>query len=128
MSFEGLYSKLPLTPEQLSLSNDSVQQALFELGKAYIQNIEDCNAGTETLEQLRSRFPQFAKMSEVLFNLYYCYNKNGNSAKAAEIKQLLTNNYGSSSFAKILTTGENPDAKTPAMLPPEHMKISMTFY
>ena len=113
LSFEGLYSKLPLTPEQLSLSNDSVQQALFELGKAYIQNIEDCNAGTETLEQLRSRFPQFAKMSEVLFNLYYCYNKNGNSAKAAEIKQLLTNNYGSSSFAKILTTGENPDAKTP---------------
>jgi len=113
LSFEGLYSKLPLTPEQLSLSNDSVQQALFELGKAYIQNIEDCSAGTETLEELRSRFPQFAKMSEVLFNLYYCYNKSGNAAKTAEIKQLLINNYGSSSFAKILITGENPDAKTP---------------
>lgn len=113
LSFEGLYNKLPITPELLSLSNDSVQQALFELGKAYIQNIEDCNAGTETLEQLRSRFPQFAKMSEVLFNLYYCYNKNGNSARAAEVKELLTNNYGMTSFAKILATGENPDAKTP---------------
>lgn len=113
LSFEGLYNKLPLTPELISLSNDSIQQALFELGKAYIQNIEDCNAGTETLEQLRSRFPQFGKMSEVLFNLYYCYNKNGNSAKAAEVKELLTNNYGMTSFAKILATGENPDAKTP---------------
>lgn len=111
-SYEGLYSKLPLTPELLALSNDSVQQALFELGKAYIQNIEDCIAGTETLEQLRSRFPQFSKMDEVLFSLYYCYNKNGNTAKAAEIKKLLTEKYGTSSFTKILTSGENPDAKS----------------
>ncbi len=43
---------------------------------------EDCNAGTETLEQLRNRFPEYQKMDEVLFNLYYCYNKNGETAKA----------------------------------------------
>jgi tetratricopeptide (TPR) repeat protein len=113
ISFEALYEKLPITTEQLAVSNDSLQNAMLELGKAYIQNIEDCNSGTETLEQLRSRFPGFQKMDEVLFNLYYCYNKNGQAAKATEIKRLLTENMGQSSFAKILATGENPNSKLP---------------
>ena len=46
-----------LTPEQLKMSNDSIQTAMFALGKLYIQEIEDCSAGTETFEQLRNRFP-----------------------------------------------------------------------
>jgi outer membrane protein assembly factor BamD (BamD/ComL family) len=107
LTFEGLYENLPLTPEKLQVSMDSVQEALLALGKAYIQNIEDCSSGTETLENLRSRFPAFKKMDEVLFNLYYCYKKNGETNKAAEIKRILTENYGQSEFAKILATGIN---------------------
>ncbi|HEX4876866.1 MAG TPA: tetratricopeptide repeat protein [Chitinophagaceae bacterium] len=113
ISYEALYDQLPLTPEKLKISNDSIQNALFELGKAYIQQIEDCNSGTETLEQLRSRFPEFKKMDEVLFNLYYCYKKNGQSGKAEDIKNLLTQNMGQSEYAKILATGENPKSNLP---------------
>lgn len=40
---------------------------MFLLGKAYIQEIEDCQAGTETLEKLRTRFTAFEPMDEVLF-------------------------------------------------------------
>ncbi len=108
VSFDGLYANLPITPEQLKKSNDSIQQAMFVLGKIYVQEIEDCTAGTETLEQLRSRFPQFEKMDEVLFNLYYCYNKNGETAKAAAIKKLMSEKYAASNFTTIVTTGKNP--------------------
>jgi hypothetical protein len=111
-TFDAFYNNLPLTEEQMRQSNDSIQSAMFVLGKAYIHDIEDCASGTETLESLRSRFPKFNPMDEVLFNLYYCYNKNGDMAKAAAIKKLMNDNYGSSNFTTIVTTGKNPQAKT----------------
>jgi outer membrane protein assembly factor BamD (BamD/ComL family) len=86
---------------------------MLALGKAYIQNIEDCNAGTATLEELRTKFPQYPKMDEVLFNLYYCYNKNGDATKASDLKKNLTENYGLSKYSKILTTGNNPESGLP---------------
>ncbi|MDZ4796079.1 MAG: hypothetical protein SGI83_17495 [Bacteroidota bacterium] len=110
LTYEDLYANLPLTTEQLQKSNDSLQTALFALGKIYVQEIEDCKAGTESLESLRSRFPEFNKMDEVLFNLYYCYNKNGEVAKAATIKKLMGDKFGSSNFTTIVTTGKNPQA------------------
>ena len=108
LTYDALYANLPLTEEQLKISNDSIQDALFNLGKAYIQQIEDCQAGTETLEQLRSRYPAFRFMEQVLFNLYYCYNKNGETAKAAAIKKLMSEKYGHSPLTTIVTTGQNP--------------------
>ncbi len=112
ITFEALSATLPLTPEKIQQSNDSIQAAMFELGKSYIQEIEDCSAGVETFENLRNRFPQFNPMDEVLFNLYYCYNKNGETAKAAAIKQLMQDKHGQSNYTTIITTGKNPQAKT----------------
>jgi len=108
LTYDALYANLPLTDAQLKQSNDSLQQALFALGKAYIQEMEDCPLGTETLEQLRSRFTAFQPMDEVLFNLYYCYNKNGETAKATAIKKWMTEKYASSNLTTIVETGRNP--------------------
>ena len=108
LSFDGLSANLPLTEELLKASNDSIQNALFIIGKIYIQEIEDCAAGTNTFEELRSHFTAFEKMDEVLFNLYYCYNKNGETAKAAAIKKLMSEKYSNSNFTSIVTTGKNP--------------------
>ena len=111
ISYETLYDRLPLTPELLKTSNDSIQSAMFALGKGYIHDIEDCAAGTETLEILKTRFPQFRPMDEVLFNLYYCYNKNGESAKAAAIKKQMSEGYDTSNLTTIVVTGKDPKAK-----------------
>lgn len=108
LTFDAFYDNLPLTEEKLKASNDSLQEALFNLGKAYIQEIEDCQSGTETLERLRNKFPAFTPMDEVLFNLYYCYNKNGETAKAAAIKKLMSDKYASSKMTTIVTTGKDP--------------------
>ena len=99
-----------MTPEKLQVSNDSIQNAQFELGILYIQEIEDCTSGTETLDSVRTRFPEHPKMDEILFNLYYCYNKNGETAKANAIKQLMGKQYANSDFTTIVTTGKKPGA------------------
>lgn len=113
ITFDGLYARLPLTPEKMKQSNDSIQAALFDLGTIYIREAENCEAGTEALEQARLRFPEHPKMDEILFNLYFCYNKNGETAKASAVKQLMTEKYSRSNFTTIVTTGKNPQAKNP---------------
>jgi outer membrane protein assembly factor BamD (BamD/ComL family) len=113
ITFESLYDKLPLTPEKIKISDDSIQSALFNLGLLYTQELEDCSAATETFEQLRRRFPAHPQMDAVLFNLYFCYHKNGEAAKATAIKKLMTEKFGRSNFTTIVTTGKNPQSKGP---------------
>lgn len=112
LTFDGLFANLPITPEQLKKSDDSIQLALFNLGLVYVQEVEDCAAGTATLEQLHDRYPRFEKMDEVLFHLYYCYNKNGETAKAASIKKRMAEGYPGSNYTTIITTGKNPQSSS----------------
>lgn len=110
ITFESLYEHLPLTEALLAVSNDSLQKALFALGKLYIHELEDCVLGTETYERLRTRFPVFDSMDQVLFNLYYCYRRQGETQKAAAIKTLLTLQHANSNFTAIVNTGKNLQA------------------
>ncbi|HTD93424.1 MAG TPA: hypothetical protein VK644_06420, partial [Chitinophagaceae bacterium] len=82
----------------------------FTLGVIYVQSLEDCESGTAALEELRTRFPKHPNMDEALFNLYYCYNKNNETVKAAEIKKLMSDKFPGSNFTTIATTGKNPRA------------------
>ncbi len=125
ITFDGLYENLPLTVEAKKTSDSSITAALFILGKTYIQETEDCDAGTESLERLRTLTPSFEKMNEVYFNLYYCYNKNGESAKAAAIKKLMSEKFTDDRFTKIVTTGKDPESKTPN---PDVTKIYENIY
>lgn len=113
ITFESLYDKLPLTPASLQVSMDSVQAAMLNVGLIYIQELEDCSAGTETLEDVKRRFPEHPDMDKVLFNLYFCYTKNGERAKAAAIKKLMSEKFSGSNYTTIVTTGKNPLASGP---------------
>jgi len=126
LTFEGLTTKLPLTPEAQKLSNDSIKNALFNLGTAYLNEIEDYPFAIETFEELRKRFPNAERMDETLFNLYYAYTKAGNTAQAAQIKKLLQDRYPSSRFASIVTTGQDPQA--PNSSSPEATKAYENVY
>jgi tetratricopeptide (TPR) repeat protein len=108
LTFENLYNNLPLTPEQLKLSNDSVQNAMFVLGKILAEGVEDCDGVITIYEELRNKFPEFSKMDEVLFHLYYCYDKNGDHSKAAQLKSELSIKYPGSALTTIVTTGKDP--------------------
>lgn len=115
-SFEKLSANLPLTPEQLQKSNDSVKSALFNLGTLYMNKIEDYPSAIETFEELRRRFPDYNNMNEVLYHLYYAYKKTGDNTKAEQMKSLLMTQGANSRFAAIIATGKDPSVvnnKTP---------------
>lgn len=112
ITFDVLYDKIPLTAIKMQQSKDSVSNALLNMGKIYIQELENCSAGTVSLEELRSNYPLFAKMDEALFNLYYCYSKNGETAKAATIKKIMEQQYPGSNYTSIVSTGKNPNSQS----------------
>lgn len=113
ISYEGLLANLPLTAEQIKVSNEVISTALLALGTAYINEIEDYPSAVTAYEEFRRRFPDYAGMSEVLFNLYYSYQKMGDAAKAAEIRKLLLTKYPTSRQASIAGTGNDPESTKP---------------
>ncbi|MFT3675594.1 MAG: hypothetical protein QM781_06820 [Chitinophagaceae bacterium] len=112
ITFDALYDRLPLTEEKMKQSQDSVMNALFRLGTALVQELDDCRTGTDTLESLRMRFPEHPNMDQVLFSLYYCYRKNGENLKATAVKQLMNEKYSHSNLTAIVTTGKDPQGKS----------------
>lgn len=110
-SYETLIKNVPLTPEALQFSNDSIKNSLFNLGNVYLNEMEDYASAIEAFERLRSLDASYAKMDEVLFGLYYAYSKTGNTGKASEVKNLLSGKFAGSRFTSIVTSGKDPAAK-----------------
>lgn len=118
LSFNSLLNNLPTDPQKLQKSNDSIRMALFNLGKVYLNEIEDYASAIDVFEQIRARFPDNNQMNEVLFNLYYAYTKSGDAAKAEQMKKLMSEKYPGSRFASIIETRKDPLAvnkKSPEM-------------
>jgi outer membrane protein assembly factor BamD (BamD/ComL family) len=111
-SFETLVKNVPLTPEALKVSNDSIKNSLFNLGNTYLNEIEDYASAIEAFERLRNLDASFPRMDEVVFGLYYAYAKTGNAGKAAEMKNLLSTKFAGSRFTSIVTSGKDPNAKS----------------
>ncbi|MDQ6609183.1 MAG: tetratricopeptide repeat protein, partial [Bacteroidota bacterium] len=111
-TFEALLSNLPVGAEAVIRSNDSIKTALFNLGAAYLNELEDYPSAINAYEEFRKRFPEADKMDEVLFNLYYAYTKAGNASQALQLKTLLQQKYPSSRSAAIVATGKDPQAKS----------------
>jgi outer membrane protein assembly factor BamD (BamD/ComL family) len=109
-SFANLLNNVPVTEAQLKASNDSISNALFGLGNVLLNEAEDYFSAIDAYEKLRSNYPSYPNMSEVLFNLYYAYKKASNEVEADKIKQLLLSKYPESRFAGIISTGKDPSA------------------
>ena len=108
ITFDALYENLPLTEKQMKLSNDSLSEALYILGKSLANDVEDCTSSIKVNEVIVNRFPAFKKMDEVLFTLYYCYNKSGEAAKASQVKKQMEQKFAGNRLTTIVTTGKDP--------------------
>ena len=102
LTVEALNENLPLTPELLKVSNDTIASALHQLGKIYREKIGDCESLIRTNEELLNRYPASIYAEEALFGLYYCYHKEGNMQKAAFYKDYLAQHYNQSRFLRMI--------------------------
>lgn len=102
-SYEGLLKNLPLTEAQMQRSNDSIENAKFQLGKAYMEGLEDYTSAITEFEGFLEKFGYSNLRPEVLFHLYYCYNKMGLTTSAANVAKELKEKYAGTSFEKTVS-------------------------
>ncbi len=102
LTIDKMKEKLPLTPEKLKISNDSIINAHFEMGRALQDNLEEYADAIESYEKVLNLSPTPALEEKTLFNLYYCYKKLGNEQRAAEIKRLMENKFSNSKLTGII--------------------------
>jgi hypothetical protein len=113
MTAQSLLEPIPLTPEKLKKSKDSVENALFSLGKALQDYIPDYQNAIKIYDSLETRFPDTRYYQEALYNQYFCYIHLDDSVNAARILALLKQKYSSSRYISLI---ENPP-KGPEDLP-----------
>jgi outer membrane protein assembly factor BamD (BamD/ComL family) len=107
IDFKSLLAGLPLTPEKMKKSNDSIENALFVLGRAYQEGIQDYHYAINTYDALLTKFPATSHEEETLLNLFYCYTKLGDQADADQMLERLKQRFPKGAFtAKAL----NPDS------------------
>ena len=109
----ALLEPLPLTPEKLQKSQDSVENALFALGKSLQDYIPDYRSALKVYDSLETRFPDTKFYQEALYNQYFCYIHLNDSANAARILALMKQKFPTGRYIALI---ENPP-KGPADLP-----------
>jgi TolA-binding protein len=88
-------------------SNDSIENALFLLGKTYQEGIQDYHYAINSYDTLLTKFPATQQQEQTLLNLYYCYTKLGDQAAADRMLELLKQKFPRGAFtAKAI----NPDS------------------
>jgi tetratricopeptide (TPR) repeat protein len=102
ISVEGLTKNLPLTPEKLELSNDSIENAMVDLGVMYVDKLEEYPLAIDTLESFIEKFSYSNRKPEALYYLYYAYQKTGNTAKATAARAELDSKYPETKFQQLI--------------------------
>ena len=109
----SLLKNIPLTAEQLEFSQDSVGNAMVDLGILYIDKLEEYTLAIDTLEHFIVGFPYNTRKPEALYYLFYAYKKMGRDAKAAAVQQELLQKYAGTPFqlrVNNAVTGESDKA------------------
>ena len=128
ISVEGLSRNLPLTPEKLETSNDSIENATVDLGVIYVDKLEEYPAAIETLESFIDKFSYSNRKPEALYYLYYAYMKTGNTAKAEAVRSELDSKFPESPFQqKISNAVTGADKKKKSTETAEYEKIYNLF-
>ncbi len=112
LSYEGLMSNLPLTPEKLLASNALIAENMYALGKLFQQELEDYGEAINTYNESLKRFPDSLYNGEIYFNLSFCYSKLGMPDKAAYYKNLVNTQYPGSNAAKMFSQVADPKKAT----------------
>ncbi len=102
---QSLLDGLPLTPEKMQVSRDSMETALFSLGKALQDYIPDYRSAIRTYDTLENQFPESRFYQEALFNQYYCYIHLDDSLNAARILARLKEKFPTGRYLSLI---ENP--------------------
>ncbi len=97
---------IPLTEEQMKVSNEKIESALFNAGFIYYEGLGDLEASIVCFENLIERYPESDNM---LLSLYMLYKQNGdlgNAEREEYYKSRILNEFPDTDYAKIIRDPE----------------------
>ncbi|HIF48797.1 MAG TPA: tetratricopeptide repeat protein [Cytophagales bacterium] len=93
---ESLILLLPFKIEDKQILLNEIEKSLYELGKIYIQNLNEINKGIKTYTQLINRFSESEFLPDVLYQLYLL------SEEKNYYKNYIIEKFPESIFAKLI--------------------------
>ena len=110
LTYEGLLKNIPLSPEQQALMKDSIEQATFELSRAYFNGLEDYRGVINLLDTFPGVYPNSPMMPEVVYMLFVSHTKTGNTARAKDLFDFMQASYAGDPLERKMArsvAGEN---------------------
>ena len=100
---EFYLSQLPLTPDAMKESEEIVEDAYFNMGMIYKDDLFDFNLAIETFEMNMSRFPQTPNLEEIYYQLFLIYTQLENKTLADNYRARLLTQFADGNYAKTLS-------------------------
>ena len=119
LSYDGLIKNIPLTPEQLQVSADSVQNAEVELGRLYLEGLQAYKPVIQTLDSFSLEYPKSPRLPEALYYLYYSYLQMGQRANADMVLAELQRGYAGNRYERMISDAVNRNQ-------PNNPEVAMT--
>lgn len=104
---DSLIAAIPRTPEQIQKANQKLEDAYFQLGKAYYSLVMDYPKANITYDALDKRYPEHKYNAEVLYHRYLMAMKDNKVEDANRYNAALQSKYASSEWAKLLKEAQN---------------------
>lgn len=102
---DSLFAAIPKTPEQIDSVNKVLENALFILGKAFYNQLNDYPNTLQTFDTLEKRYPKNPYADEVLYIRYIIAMRLHDNEKAAKYLQQLSANYPNSQWNQLIVEG-----------------------
>jgi tetratricopeptide (TPR) repeat protein len=93
---------LPLTADQLTVSDTQVEAAMYQLGTIYKEQLKEKEHGIATYEKEVKRYPRGAHAADAYYLLYLFYKDQPDAAKTAEYAAALQKEFPNSIYAKLI--------------------------
>ncbi len=101
-SREFYLKDIPLSDSAMQTSDERLENALYNMGLVYRNELKDLKVATATFEEQVSRYPDGSHSLMGYYNLYEIYDQAGNTAKSNAYKNLIIRKYPDDPRAKIL--------------------------
>ena len=99
---EFYLKQIPATDEEKLISNEIIQEGLYNMGVILKDKLEDFDAAEAEFGRLLNDYPDNVYRLDVYYNLYLMYIRQGNTLMAEKYRNLILSDFAESKYGNAL--------------------------